>query len=97
MWTSFHMNIQSARTRLGKCFEVTLRLFDHQMHIQREICDSTTGFHDKGSHRNVGNKVPIHHIDVKPIRAGRFTSSDLLPETREISRENGWSNGVLFH
>src|ERR1700752_674065 len=97
MWTSLHMHIQPARARPGKCFEVSLRFFDHQMNIERKFCNAPTCFHDEGSHCNVWNEMPINHIDVKPVCASRFTCSDLLPKTREIGRENGRSNHVLIH
>jgi hypothetical protein len=57
-------------TSLGERLDVTLRLDDHQVHIERKLGDATQGFHDQRTDGQVRDKSPIHDINVDPICAG---------------------------
>ena len=65
------MNRHAVRTSVGERFEITLRLLDHHVNVERkcrELAHSIDHLYAKG---DVGDKVSIHHIEVNHVRAAR--------------------------
>src|SRR5258706_10620870 len=94
MRTSFHMHSQMIRASFGESLEKSLRFFDHQMHIEWKFGHTFTSFHNEWSHSDIGYEVPIHYINVQPVRASGFAGGDLFTEACKICGENGWSKDV---
>ena len=62
------------------------------MHVERDL---DGGFHRRDHRRAEGNVVhemPVHHVEVQPIRPGRLDASRLLAELRKVSGEQGRSD-----
>ncbi len=69
---------------------VGVRVFDHQMMIEFQLCTAAQGFRDRGTHGEVRYEMPVHDIDMKHLDSGccrhARTSS---AQTEKIRRENG--------
>src|SRR2546423_5192309 len=61
------------------------------MRVNRQSGCTRNSFYHGQTHRNVGDKPPIHHVHVQQGSAGLLDSLNLFTQTSEISRENGWS------
>jgi len=44
--------------------------------------------HDDRAHTDVRHEVPVHHVDVDPVRPGGFYFLDGLAEPQEVCGEN---------
>jgi hypothetical protein len=75
------MDGQVTGAGLGKNFEQAFRLLDHEVHIEGEFRDFAASFNHNGAHAQVRDEVTIHHINMNPVRAGRFAGGNLLGET----------------
>ena len=62
------------------------------MDIERKLGDTAHGFHDQGSDRDVGDKMPIHHIDVDVVRPCPFNRLHFFSQSGEIRRQDGGCN-----
>ena len=80
------MNQQMIRAGLGKVLHVTLGLDDHQVHVDRLCRRPPHGLDDDRSDCQVGNKAPVHDIDMDPVGPRRVDGANLLGEPAEIGR-----------
>ena len=68
----FDVNRQHRCASLDKHVEVAVRLFDHQMDVERDGCDLLDRPHDRRANRDVGYEVAVHHVHVNEVRATAF-------------------------
>ena len=82
------MHQQMIGAGLGEIVEVTLGLDDHQMDVDR-LCRRLAhrGDNDRAD-RDVGDKPPIHHVDMDPVGAGPVDRPHLVAEPAEIGRQD---------
>jgi hypothetical protein len=60
---------------------------DHEVRIQRDGRDFGDRFHHRWSKRDIVDKMPIHHVEMQPIRASFFYPFALRFEIVEITGE----------
>ena len=65
------------------------------MNVENEITVFSNMTDDHGADGEVGNKIPIHDIDVHPIGARSLELTDLLPQPAEVSGKDRWR--YLYH
>ena len=44
-----------------------------------------------GAHRKIGHEMSVHDVHVDAVRAGALGLRDLIAQTREIGRQDRWS------
>ena len=69
------------------------------MHVERDARDLGQRFDDQRADRQVGDEVPVHHVDVVPVGAGVLGATQLVTEPREVRGEKRRSDDrlVLAH
>ena len=77
---------------LGKGGDVRIDRRDHQMHVERQAGVRPQAFQDRRSEADVGHEVPVHHIEMQPIRARRLDCPHFVAETGEIGGKQAWSD-----
>ncbi len=88
---SFHMDRDPVGSGFPECFQVPVRLLDHQMNVQGEGRDPMNRLDHGRSDGQIGNEVAVHHIQVNKARPGILHAPDLLSQAREVRREHGGS------
>ena len=68
----------------GKWLQQNLRLGTHQMHVEEFFTERTEGFHHRRAEGNVRHEMPVHDVEVQPVRAGTIHTRDFVRETGEI-------------
>ena len=72
----------------GESLDVEIRPLDHQMDIQEQTAQPVDCLHDQGTDRQVGNEVPVHHVQVEQSRPARLGRGDLVGQATEIGRKD---------
>ena len=80
------MNRNPIRTRIGKGWNISVGILDHQVAIQRQLGRFSQRFDQLRPQRDVRHKVAVHHIDVNDSAAAFRCPVHLLAQTREIRR-----------
>ena len=83
------VHADDVRARLREVFDVTLRLHDHQMHVDWEPGCLADGPHDHRADGDVRDEPSIHDIDVDPICAPRLHGRNLVCKFAKIGRQDG--------
>lgn len=65
MDASFLVDGDPPRTGLGERRDEIVRMFNHQMTIERDLGDLAERCDDRWSNRNVGDEMAIHDVHVK--------------------------------
>ena len=97
MRAGLHVDGKVRRTRRGKGLQISLRLLNHQVHVEWKRRGAAVRPHQERTHRQIRDEVAVHDIDVNPIGAGLLTSLDLVPQTQVIGRNNGRGNDHRVH
>ena len=84
MSAGFHMNGDRIGAAVGESLHESVRLDDHQMHIQWNGGQLCYGFDNCRTHRDIGNEAPVHYVDVDEIGARILRLRHLLAQAREI-------------
>jgi len=58
------------------------------MNVKAQIRIRPKLLHRLGTDRKIGNKVPIHHIDMDEIRTRRCDRAHLLAQSGEVSSQD---------
>jgi hypothetical protein len=58
------------------------------MRIERHPGDSTHRLKHRNSKRDIGDEVPVHHVEMNHVGAGRFDLGVLLAQAREVGGKN---------
>ena len=48
------------------------------MHIERHLRDLRHALTERGAKRNIFNEMPVHHIEMQPVRARSLHVTDAL-------------------
>ena len=91
------LNKKMIRSGLDKIFQITLRLDDHQMHVQRLRGGAAHRVHDGRAEGDVGHEPAVHDVDVDPIGAGLIDSADFVSEPPQVGGQNGRRDDDRFH
>src|SRR5512133_615335 len=91
----FGMHDDDVGTGCSKIRDIAVRIFDHQMHIQRQRGHPAGSLNDQRPDSDIGDEVSIHNIDVNIVGTGCFKGTNFITQAGEISRQDGW--GDLFH
>ncbi len=62
---------------------------DHQMHVEELGRMRAQRLHHVGAERDVRDEMPVHDVEMDPVRARGIDRGDLRAEAREIGREDG--------
>ena len=80
---------QLVRARLGERFEENLRLRTHQVNVEEHLRQRTNRAHHLGTEGNVRDKMPVHDVQVQPLRAGLAGALRLGGKLAEVRGEQG--------
>ncbi len=73
----------------GKLRNVTVGVFDHQMHVEGEVRHLAQGGNHRWADGDVGHEMTIHDIDMQIIGAAGCKGAYFLAETGEVGGEDG--------
>ena len=65
-----HMEADGSRTKLGVFRSPTVRILDHQMHVDRKVSDLADASHNRLTQRQIRNEMMVHHVHVNEIGVG---------------------------
>jgi hypothetical protein len=82
------MHGDDVRAGLGEGFEIRIARRDHQVHIEHFPGVGAQRLHHIGADRDVGHEVPVHDIDMNPIRTGRIDGAHLVAELCEVGGQD---------
>ena len=74
--------------RLGEGFEVGIAGLDHQVAVERLVGQGPQRRDDRGPKGDVGHEMPVHHVEMDPVRARRGDGAHFLAELGEIGRQD---------
>jgi hypothetical protein len=92
MRPGFDMHGDDVGASLGEGFEIRVARRDHQMHVDGFFGQRPQRLDDRRADRNVRHEVPVHHVDMDPVGAGRLDRAHFLAEPREIGRQDRGCN-----
>jgi hypothetical protein len=75
----------------GKCGDEVIRLFNHEMAIERNFRDFAKRSYDWWADSDVRDEMTIHHVHVEDGGAPIDSGLGLRAETSEVSRKDGGS------
>src|SRR3546814_758740 len=91
------MDGDRVRARLGEGFEIRIDRRDHQMDVEGLAGVGAQRLHHRRADRDVGDEMPVHHVDMDPVGARAVDRAYFLSEFREIGGEDRWSNTDVGH
>ena len=65
---------------------------DHQMHVEGLFAVRAQRLDHARADGEVGNEMPIHHVDMDVVGARRVERAHLLAQAREVGRQDGWGD-----
>src|SRR5579864_4237597 len=83
--------------RLGEVGHDAIDWLYHQVHIDRYRQVWLQRLTNQRSDRKVGNVVVVHDVEVNQVGASSHDCAYFVPETREISGEDGRGNEAWGH
>ena len=82
------MRGQHIRAGLGIGVDIGIDRGDHQVHVHHGLDVRADRLAERRAEGEVRHEMPVHHVDMDPVRALRLDRLDLLPEVGEIGRED---------
>ena len=79
-------------TRLGKGGQERVHRGDHQMNVEGHFCQLAERFEHHRPVADIGHEMPVHDVQMQPIRTRCLDGGDLLAQSGEIRGQEGWSN-----
>jgi len=79
-----HMDGEKVAAGRQKGVEIAVRFGDHEVDIEGQPGDLPQGGHDSRPDGKIRNEMPVHDVDMDPVRPGRFDGADLLPQVAEV-------------
>ena len=73
---------------LGEILQILIHRRDHQMHVERLGRMGAQRLHHGGPDGDIGHEMPVHHVDMNPIRARCVDRADFIAKAREIGGED---------
>jgi hypothetical protein len=87
---TFPVGKKRIRASFDKLFQERLRIRDHHVYLERETGHAPERLHDQRTHRNVGDEMPIHHVNVYPVGPSLLHLRHLFTQASEVSRKDRW-------
>ncbi|MNW57924.1 hypothetical protein D3C74_357600 [compost metagenome] len=84
MHTCFRMNSNYMCSRFCECRDVLFRIFNHEMHIKRQLCQWSNRSHNERAKRKIWYKMSIHDIDMNPIGSAALYLCNLFSQLGKI-------------
>ena len=84
---SLVMHIHHMRTEGFNLWDELFGRNDHQMHIKRLTRVARHGFHYRETEADVGDKHPVHHIEMVPIGGTLVEHFDVTLQVGKIRTE----------
>ena len=85
---SFLMHRNPVGPRLAELGNKKVRIFDHQMAIERQLGRLPQRLHQRRPHGEVGDKVAVHNIHMDDRATASRGIANLVRQVGEISRQN---------
>ena len=76
------------RTGADEVFQIAIRVLDHQVHVEGQIGRPLRRVDDQRADRDVRHEVPVHDVDVHPVRPTVRDGPDVVREAAEVGRKN---------
>ena len=73
---------------LGEGLEIGIARRDHQMRVEDLLGVRAHRLDDVGAEGNVGDEMPVHHVEMDPVGAGGIDGADLFAQSGEIRRQD---------
>ena len=73
---------------LGEGLEIGIAGRDHQMRVEDLLGVRAHRLDDIGTVGNVGDEMPVHHVEMDPVGAGGIDGADLVAQLGEIGRQD---------
>ena len=100
MRTSLVMHIHDMCPQSLHLRNKLLRLYNHQMHIQRFLRQFCHILQYRESERNIGDKHTVHDVDMYPLSLTFVNHFNVSCQITKIGRENrrgyDWFHNVMF-
>jgi hypothetical protein len=93
----FYVNGDNIGPGIGELLYLILRGLNHQMDIEGQSGIGTESRHYRRPDGYIGDKTPVHHIDVNIVSPCPVSFGYLLTETGEIGGENGRGDFNFWH
>jgi len=71
-----------------KCLEIRVGRRDHQVGVEDFLAVRAHRLDDVGAVGNVGNEMPVHHVEVDPVSPCGIDGADLLAQSGEIGSQD---------
>ena len=81
------MDCKDVGSRFAKSLQIAIRLFDHEVDVQRLFGHAFHGGHNGHTKGNVGYEAAVHHIHVKPIGHAAIDHVKILLQAGEIGSQ----------
>ena len=82
---------------LGEGVEEIVDRRNHQMDVERLGAVRAKRLHHRRADRQVGDEMPVHHVDVDPVGAGGVDRAHLLAEAGKIGGQDRRGNERAGH
>ena len=92
MHTGLVMHIHHHRTDLRGLGNITLGGVDHIMYVKGLLTDLGYGLNHWETKRDIGNKRPVHDVQVKPVGLTLVDHGNVTVEMQKISCKQRWGN-----
>ena len=83
------VNGDEVAARLGESLQEGIDGFDHQMTIEQLVGMAPQRGDDRRPEGDVGHVMPVHHVEMNPVRAGFVHGAHLFAELGEVGGEDG--------
>ena len=83
-----HMDRNRIRSRLSERREIRVGRRDHQMNVEHLVAVGSERFHHIGPEGDVRHEMPVHHVEMNPVRPRLGHRANLLAKGGEVSRED---------
>ena len=88
MDTGFLVDRNPVRAGSGERRNKFIRIFDHQVAVERNVHSFTQGRDYRWTDRNIGHKVAVHHINMEEGGATSHRGVCIFRQAGEIGRQN---------
>ena len=98
VWARFGMDRQDVGAGLREGGQHGIDRRDHEVDVERQLGVRPQGPNHVRTDGQIGDEMPVHHVDVDEIGPGGFQRADLLAQDGEIAGENrGGNPNRLLH
>jgi hypothetical protein len=96
MRTSLKMHIHHHGTQVFHFPDKLLRLYNHQMYIQRFLRQFSYIFQDRKAKRNVRYKDSVHDVNMQPVCLAGIDFIQICFQVAKVCRQQGGGNQYLI-